>query len=149
MAYAGDFTWDRESEAFFMRHRLSNGQFCIIAFYRWMCRRSIGYSVAFAVADKKKNLNGWLNQTKDDNITLKMTGRCGVEALYWCRDRLLEFEKEIMLDKVADTKIVVGAEDSKRFRLYSKALARYGYKKVMTPDGWTMQKSLGRRICDD
>lgn len=29
--YAGDFTWDKESQAFYMRHKLSNGQFCFIA----------------------------------------------------------------------------------------------------------------------
>lgn len=141
--YAGDFTWDKESQAFYMRHKLSNGQFCLIAFVRYYASRATKYYVVFAVADKKKNLNGYFNETKDNNITLKMTGRCGLEALYWCRDRLLEFEQSVHLDKTNDTVIVVAGEDSKRFRMYAKALARYGYKKVLTEDGWTVQKSLG------
>lgn len=52
------FTWDSESEGYYKRHKLSNGQFCQIGFYRWNGSRSTEYHVAFAVADKKKNLNG-------------------------------------------------------------------------------------------
>lgn len=62
------FTWDSESEGYYKRHKLSNGQFCQIGFYRWNGSRSIEYHVAFAVADKKKNLNGWFNQTKDMQV---------------------------------------------------------------------------------
>lgn len=141
--YAGDFTWDKESQAFFMRHKLSNGQFCMIGFYQYETNRAIEYYVAFAVADKKKALNGWFNGSADDSITLKMTGRCGLEALYWCRDRLLEFENCVHRPKSKEVKIVVAGEDSKRFRMYSKALARYGYKKAPTGYGWIVQKSLG------
>ena len=86
------FTWDSESEGYYKRHKLSNGQFCQIGFYRWNGSRSTEYHVAFAVADKKKNLNGWFNQTKDDNLTLRTTGRCGVEALFWARDMLLNLK---------------------------------------------------------
>ena len=110
------FSWDKESEGYYLRHRLSNGQFCQIAFYRWNGSRSTEYHVAFAVADKKKNHTGWFNQTKDDNLTLRATGRCGVEALFWARDMLLEFEKYIFLRETEDTKIVVQGEDSRRFR---------------------------------
>lgn len=138
------FTWDKESEGYYKRHKLSNGQFCQIAFYRWNGSRSTEYHVAFAVADKKKNLNGWFNQTKDDNLTLRATGRCGVEALFWARDMLLKFERYIFLRETEDTKIVVQGEDSRRFRLYERALSRYGYRKVKFQDGWEMVKFIER-----
>lgn len=80
--YAGDFTWGKESQAFFMRHKLSNGQFCMIGFYQYETNRAIEYYVAFAVADKKKALNGWFNGSADDSITLKMTGRCTPLCMY-------------------------------------------------------------------
>lgn len=138
------FTWDRESEGYFARHRLSNGQFCMIGFFEFETSRAIAYYVAFAVADKKKALNGWFNGSSDDNITLKMTGRCGVEALYWCRDKLLEFEDWVRHPKHMDVKIVVGGEDSKRFRMYERALKRYGYSKVWDGGEWAMVKFLQR-----
>lgn len=141
--YAGEFSWDSENQAFYMRHKLSNGQFCLIAFFKHFSCRAIKYYVAFAVADKKKNLNGYFNGNKDNNLTLKMTGRCGAEALFWGRDRLLEFERSVHLDKTYDTVVIITGEDSRRFRVYARGLARYGYKKVLTADGWTVQRSLG------
>ena len=139
------FRWDRESEGYYARHRLSNGQFCMVAFYRFQTGRSTEYHVAFAVADKKKTLNAWFDGTKGNNIELKMTGRCGVEALFWCRDKILEFEREVHREQNKDTKICVSGEDSKRFRLYERALTRYGYQKVRTTYGWFMVKFLGEK----
>lgn len=136
------FVWNRESEGYYARRRLSNGQFCMIAFYRCRTKRATEYYVAFAVADKKKTLNAWFNETEGNSIELKMTGRCGVEALYWCRDKLLEFEREVYCEKNKDTKICVSGADSKRFRLYEKALARYGYRKVSSRYGWFMVKFI-------
>lgn len=136
------FTWNKECEGYFSRHRLSNGQFCMIGFYRHKAPRAIEYHVAFAVADKKKILNAWFNGTAGDTITLRMTGRCGLEALYWCRNKLLEFECEVHQHKSVDTKIVVAAEDSKRFRIYKRALARYGYQKVKYGNNWEIVKFL-------
>ena len=93
MEPASSFTWNKESEGFYSRHKLSNGQYCMVGFFRFHTKRATCYYVAFAVADKKKNLNGWFENNKNNNIEYKMTGRCGVEALLWCRDRLLEFEE--------------------------------------------------------
>ena len=114
----------------------------MIGFYRHEAPRTTEYHVAFAVADKKKTLNAWFNSTSEDTITLKMTGRCGLEALYWCRDKLLEFEREVYPHRSIDTKIVVTAEDSKRFRMYERALARYGYRKVKYGNEWEIIKLL-------
>ena len=55
---------------------------------------------------------------------------------------LLEFEKYIFLRETEDTKIVVQGEDSRRFRLYERALSRYGYRKVKFQDGWEMVKFI-------
>lgn len=142
--HTSDFTWDSESEGYYRRHRLSNGQFCQIAFYREEYSRATEYYVTFAVADKKKHLNGWFNQSKDDRISCKCTGRCGIEALAWARNVILDFENWVYINKNEDTKIVVEGADSRRFRLYQKALSQYGYNKVRTPDGWAMVKFIHR-----
>lgn len=143
------FTWNRDSGGYFARHRLSNGQFCMIGFYQYETSRAVEYHVAFAVADKKKTLNAWFNGTAGDTITLKMTGRCGLEALYWCRDKMLEFEQEVHRCSHIDTKIVVGAEDSKRFRMYERALSRYGYHKVRFGSWWEIVKFLPAQVKEE
>lgn len=97
---------------------------------------------------KKKALNGYFDQTKDNNISLKYTGRCGAEALIWCRDKLLEFENEVFLSETFETKIVVYGEDHRRFRFYERALTRYGYEKKLTDDGWAMVKRVRRSNYD-
>lgn len=140
-----NFTWNREAQAYFARHKLQNGQFCQIAFYKVYYRnRAVEYHVAFAVADKKKQLNAWFNSSEGNNIELKMTGRCGAAALIWARNMLLEFEKEVYLDKNIDTKIVVMGEDARRFRLYERTLSRYGYIKTKVEDGWAMVKFINK-----
>lgn len=120
----------------------------MIAFYRFYRSRSVEYQVVFAVADKKKALNGYFDQTKDNNISLKYTGRCGAEALIWCRDKLLEFENEVFLSETFETKIVVYGEDHRRFRFYERALTRYGYEKKLTDNGWAMVKKVLRNNYD-
>lgn len=116
----------------------------MVGFYEFNTNRATCYYVAFAVADKKKNLNGWFHNSKDNNIEYKMTGRCGAEALFWCRDRLLDFEQLIYREKHKDTKIIVQGTDSKRFRMYEKALSRYGYKKAFMDGAWSMVRTLKR-----
>ena len=140
--HTSDFTWDSESEGYYRRHRLSNGQFCQIAFYRYEYSRSTDYYVAFAVANKKKHLNGWFDQSQDDKLTMKYTGRCGLEALLWAKNMILEFEEWVYKEPNKHTKIVVEGEDSKRFRMYEKALVKYGYKKIREPRGWAMVKFI-------
>ena len=79
---------------------------------------------------------------------MKYTGRCGAEALIWCRDKLLEFENEVFLSETFETKIVVYGEDHRRFRFYERALTRYGYEKKLTDDGWAMVKKVLRNNYD-
>lgn len=140
-----NFTWDAANQAYFARHRLANGQFCQIAFYKVYYRnRAVEYHVAFAVADKKKQLNGWFDGTKENNIELKMTGKCGAASLIWAKNMLLAFEDEVYVDKTVSSKIVVMGEDSRRFQLYERALSRYGYTKTRVEDGWAMVKFIDK-----
>ena len=137
-----DFTWDAQTQAYHVRHKLSNGQYCQVAFYRNISGRTITYYVSFAVADKKKNLNGWFNETGDNTLTMKFTGRCGCEALLWCRDRILDFSQWVGKDQSYTTKISVFADDGRRFHLYERGLSRYGFQKVRTFFGWAMEKII-------
>lgn len=146
------FTWVSECEGFFARHRLSNGQFCQIAMYQFENKRDIEFDVVFAVADKKKNLNGYFNEDRYNNIRGKMTGRCGAEALFWCRKMLLEFEKEIVpryLNQATDVKIVVYGEDQRRQQFYARVLPRLGFSKENTGWGWGMVKRFEKGADDD
>lgn len=138
------FAFDRENECYYERHKLSNGQYCQVWFMRVYRPRAVEFYVVFAVADKKKALNGYINQTKENTISLKFTGRCGAEALIWCKNKMLEFEREAPLYDSCDTKIVVLGEDQRRFQFYERVLTRYGYKKVKVDDGWAMIKVVRR-----
>ncbi len=134
MGWLGDFEYNRTDSMYWRRHKLSNGQFCMIGFQQGLsdCGDMEDYNVVFAVADKKKQLRGFFNSSKENNITLKSTGKCGVEALFWARDMILEFEMQIQAFKKnnATISIMVAGEDARRFRLYERALSKYGYKKV-------------------
>ena len=143
------FTYDSQNWVYYARHKLSNGQYCMIAFveYRYGYSRTLEYYVIFAVADKKKNLNGYFNGDKNNNLTLKMTGTCGAEALCWARDMLHEFEK-IVAEKAKrgrddEVKICVMGEDGRRFRCYAKYLQRHGYRITSTQWGLGLIRSFG------
>lgn len=138
------FTWNEEYKGWFSRHKLSNGQYCMIGLLQSYFGRSVCYYVCFAVANKKKNLNGWFDENRNNNIECRTTGRCGIEALLWCRDKLLNFEQFVRLEKHKSTKIFVCGSDSRRFRVYEKALLKYGYKKVFMHGTWSMVKILGQ-----
>lgn len=122
---------------YFEQHKLSNGQFCRIEFIEI---KQGEYGVVFAVADKKRNLRGYMEETSENTLTLKSTGRCGLEPFIWCKDKMLEAETEIS----GLRKLFVLGEDSRRFRIYEKALKRYGYRKENTHLGFVMVKHFGR-----
>ena len=138
----GKFTWVSEDQAYYARHCLSNGQYCQIAFRECRLKRYTQYHVVFAVADKKKNLNGYFSESKENNLSLKMTGKCGVEALYWCKDMLVSFENDVAHDRHEDVKIVVFGEDARRRKFYEKALPRLGFVRENTPWGFAMVKTF-------
>ena len=147
------FTYDYNTDTFWCRHKLSNGQYCMVSFdgFSEPGDSIWNYNVAFAVADKKKQLKAWFEGTKDNTITLKSTGKCGIEALFWARDRILEFElrvKEGSFWRVRrPVAIWITGEDARRFRVYERAMSRYGYSKVPSPGGsegygWYMRKVI-------
>lgn len=134
MSWLGDFELDRENDMFWQRHKLSNGQYCMIGFERITnrCGDVEEYNVIFAVADKKKQLRGYFESSSDNTITLKSTGKCGLEALIWAKEKILEFEEELRGYKGQNVtmSIIVTGENQHRFRMYERALSRLGYKKV-------------------
>lgn len=150
MGWLGDFELDRKHDMLWQRHRLSNSQYCMIGFVRELnsCWDVEDYYVVFAVADKKKQLRGFFDGTAENNITLKSTGRCGVEALRWARDKILEFETEMRgyEGSKVTINVMVAGEDARRFRLYERALSRYGYTKVPGRGNgdfsWYMRKTI-------
>lgn len=139
-----DFTWDKENESYICRHRLSNGQYCMIGFQRWSDDFQTLYSVVFCVADKKKHINGYFNASKEDRITLKITGRCGLEALTWCYKMLNEFEAGVYVPLTHRVRLVVTGEDKRRFHMYERALSRRGWRKELLYGQWMMVKEVSR-----
>ena len=145
------FEWDSERNLYTIRHRLTSGQFCQMWFMRDDGRNRYAYAVAFAVADKKKHLAGWFDGDSRDRLSYRMTGRSGVEALYWARDTLLLFEKTVIPEDLLrvrgkqELKIFVFAEDGKHWRLYQKALQKYGYKMAQDQNGKAMVKNFSRK----
>lgn len=139
------FEWDSKGNAYRKRHKLSNGQYCEVRFYKNGSDYETIYYVAFAVANKKKNLSGWFAETRDNNITLKSTGRCGLEALVWCYHAITEFEQGLSEQVSASNwkiKLAIIGEDHRRFQMYEKALSKKGYCKVFLYGEWTMIKTV-------
>lgn len=151
MAWLSDFEYEEDEDIYWRRHKLSNGQFCMIIFERGCsdCGDVEDYNVAFAVANKKKQLKGYFNCSKDNTITLKSTGTCGLEALRWARDTIFEFEDAISKEYQGQhltINIMLSGEDARRFRVYEKALSKFGYKKVPGRGNkdwpWYMKKTV-------
>lgn len=120
---------------------MSNGQVCEVRFYLNDDAADYDeFSVAFAVANKKKYLSAWFERTASGkSIDLKITGTAGMEALIWCKDQILLFENEVQ-EQFEDfyrdhpqheIHIVIGADDAKRFRAY-RYMKRYGYFETTT-----------------
>ena len=134
MASIYDFNYDEDNDVYTRRHKLSNGQFCMIGFQceESPCGDKWDFNVVFAVADKKKQLNGYFKANADNTITLKSTGRCGIEALKWARDTIMEFEDALLgyEGQPITISVSIAGEDQRRFRMYERAMSRYGYKKV-------------------
>lgn len=105
--------------------------------------RTITMSITrfFAVADKKKKLAAYFNEASGNTITLKTTGRCGLEALVWCYRTMVDFEG-YLADFSIPSKVAVIGEDQRRFRAYEKALSKKGYQKVFLDGQWTMIKTI-------
>lgn len=113
-------------------------------FQRWTDDYQTLYYVVFCVADKKKHLNGYLNASKENRITLKITGHCGIEALVWCYKMLKEFEEGVYVPRSHRVRLAVMGDDKRRFHMYERALSRRGWHKEFLYGQWTMVKEVSR-----
>ena len=97
------------------------------------------YTVSFAIANKKKHLNNWLNGNTGFSIDSTQTGTAGFEGLIWAYKMLKQFEKEVC----CICNIIVQDPDSRRFRIYEHFLKRDGYINTKYPHyGWCMRKEI-------
>lgn len=85
--------------------------------------------LVFAIADKKKYLRGYFTESRG-NITLKSTGKCGLEGIMYAKNKILELEEILKDEGYENCTIVIAGEDKRRERIYEKAAKKYGYKRV-------------------
>lgn len=134
---------DDDSQCYFKRTKLSNGQLAEIVFEETYHRdRFADYNVVFVIGSKRKNLNC----SKFDHMT---TGKVGIEGLLWAKKQILEFE-EYILDRFPKERypnekvyISVGWSNNRRRNVYERGLKHLGFKYEVNMYG---QKKLRKRI---
>lgn len=125
------FAEDEIIHGFYKSKKLSNGQTAMIVFEEQIrTTKKIEYSIIFAISNKKKNIIKWL-EGKDDCLSDKSTGKCGIEGLIWAKQQIIDFEKfinERLKYYNQDIILYVWWTDNKRRNVYEKALGKIGYK---------------------
>jgi hypothetical protein len=125
-----DFKRLRENGCFYGYYdntKLSNGQTAAIFFFDNCDINHNEFSVSFIIANKKKDINGWLHGEKD-LMNNQQTGKCGLEGLIWAKKKLLEFEAFINESVFYKNSImVIYWTNNKRRDVYEKALSKIGY----------------------
>lgn len=111
------------------RTKFSNRQTGILFLNKEDLNKTIEWNVSFAIANKRKHIQAWL---QGDHAIDDTTGTCGLEGLIWAKNGLLEFEEFIKNHylKSPDHKnhrITILWTNSKRKRVYVNYLKRYGY----------------------
>lgn len=80
-----------------------------------------------------------------DTLTLKQTGRDGLEPLVWAKQAVLAFE-DFLVERGSNydlpNYIYIGAEDKRRFRAYQKGLGSSGFRKVFVDGNWVLVKEV-------
>lgn len=138
-----NFSWNENYKCYYKRHQLSNNQCCLITFYLDCDSLSDEYQIGFAVGDKRKDVDAYLLGGKDARrIDCKTVGTCGLEALAWARQTILEFETYVK----KPAKIIIFGADNKRLRVYERAMKRHGYHKCMYFGSWCVMKKLERSM---
>jgi hypothetical protein len=110
------------------RKKLNSGQTVAIFFVKEERSRSTDYHILLLIANKKRDINDFILE-KRDVLTDKITGRCGLEGLFWAKRMLLKFE-DMIAQKYCGEKevcIVINATDSRRKKVYIQSLKKYGY----------------------
>lgn len=87
------------------------------------------FTVSLVILDKKKHIRKWMSGSGTSNLECMTTGKCGLEALLWAKNAILEFEKWIPGEWpwLESIRIDVGWADSRRKRVYMYGLRRHGY----------------------
>lgn len=98
--------------------------------------KKIYWSVFLVVYHKRKQIN---------TLTLKQTGKDGLEPLIWAKQAILSFESILIKSDFHEnlpTYIYVGADDKRRFRAYQKGLSRHGFRKACIEGEWVLIKEI-------
>jgi hypothetical protein len=103
---------------------LSNNQLAVIGFLEEQKDKEILYNVSFYISNKRKNII-------DDS---KCTGNCGLEGLIWAKNKILQFENNVIKNefridyRFRKIKIIIGWADNRRKRVYMWAMVKHGYR---------------------
>lgn len=121
---------------YYERKRLENGQVCELRIYEDIRKKSIIYYVAFAIANKKKDLTAYLDSKRgSEKLCLHSTGKT-LEGLMWAKNQILNFKPS------KHGKITIAGEDKRRYHTYKTALAKYGFKEENTQYGFVLTKPV-------
>lgn len=77
----------------------------------------------------------------------EVTGKDGLEPAIWALEKLEEFEKHVNSlyePETYSTRIEVGADDDRRWKIYERVLTRRGYNATMVEGNKTLVKRLER-----
>lgn len=121
-----DFKYLPLYKEYYKRHILSNNQICDIRFCKEEKKKYTDYYVVFCIANKKRQVEAFLNSTKG-SVTDLETGKCGLEGLLWCKKQIFLFE-DFLKEKGEKARIIVFGADNRRFKVYKWALMKKGYK---------------------
>ena len=138
------FQYNRDYEYYYEYLKMKNNQTAVIAFIKYDDDRHTDYYVVFGIANKKKILQAWLDETGNGDIELRTTGKSGsAEGLIWAYNKIQEIAEEFQSDKdVKERKIVVMASDSRRYKIYKHFLSRIGFTEQPTRDGYTLIRKI-------
>lgn len=138
------FQYNRDYQYYYEFLKMKNNQTAVIAFIKYDYDRHIDYYVVFGIANKKKILQAWLDETGNGDIELQTTGKSGsVEGLIWAYKKIQEFANEFHSDKnIKERKIIVMTSDSRRYRIYKHYLSRIGFTEQPTTDGLTLIRKI-------
>lgn len=142
------FQYNYEDKYLYEYHQLSNGQTAAIMFVAWDYDDRTDFYVAFAIADKKKQIKRWFNEEGNGDLDCATTGKCGVEGLVWAFQEIEKALEELpTYSRNRRANVIVMASDSRRFRIYEHFLKRLGFKKQpYQDDGMVLMKKLKKVI---
>lgn len=94
------------------------------------------YNVSFYITKKRNRYPDFL----------ALTGRDGLAPAMWALERLQEFEDNInyLFEGNYETRILVRADDSRRWKIYERVLTRRGYTVTMVDRKRTLVKRVRR-----